>query len=257
MDGIINLYKERGETPLERIERFRKAHSEYKGVPLSYAGRLDPMAEGVMLVLSGKENKEREGYLKLTKEYEFEVLFGFATDTYDALGLLTDAVTRASFRRINNGALLEYVSQLPGRKSQKYAPFSSKPFEGKPMFVKARKGELPDYAIPSHEIEITKAALAGMRTISNETLLSEITEDIGKVRGDFRQEQILRVWEEHVRILYGLKFDIAKIRIACSSGTYVRVIAHDMGAWLGVPALAYRIVRTKVGKWGIRTAQRS
>jgi hypothetical protein len=45
MKDVLNLYKARGETPLQRIERFRKENPEYKNIPLSYAGRLDPMAE--------------------------------------------------------------------------------------------------------------------------------------------------------------------------------------------------------------------
>ena len=94
MESVLNLYKERGETPLERIERFRKTHPEYRKLPMSYAGRLDPMAEGVLLVLVGEENRNRETHLSLTKKYEFDVLFGFATDTYDVLGVLTDAVLK-------------------------------------------------------------------------------------------------------------------------------------------------------------------
>ena len=86
--GIITLHKEQGETPLECIERWRAEHKEYLGIALSYLGRLDPMAEGVLLVAVGEENKNREAYLGLDKEYEFEVLFGFETDTYDLLGVV-------------------------------------------------------------------------------------------------------------------------------------------------------------------------
>jgi len=52
----------------------------------AYAGRLDPMAHGVLVLLVGEENKKREKYEKFVKEYLFQCIFGVATDTYDILG---------------------------------------------------------------------------------------------------------------------------------------------------------------------------
>ena len=83
---VLNLYKQSGETPRERLERLRVQRPHYEHEVLSYAGRLDPMAEGVLLCLVGSANKRREAYLELSKEYVLDVLFGFSTDTYDVLG---------------------------------------------------------------------------------------------------------------------------------------------------------------------------
>jgi tRNA pseudouridine55 synthase len=221
MPKVLNLYKYRGETPLQRIERYRKDNPEFKNVPLSYAGRLDPMAEGVLLVLAGEENKKREEYLGLEKEYLFDVLFGFATDTYDLLGVMTDAVTRASHKPIKVPLLTEYVSQMPGN-------------------------------LPEHQIEIYEAALVGTKRITDEELQKTIEQSITSVKGDFRQERILSLWQESLRVMYGMEFDVATISIRCSSGTYVRSLANELGEKLGVPALASRIQRTRVGKWKVR-----
>jgi len=256
MKDILNLYKERGETPLERIERFRKANPEYKNVPLSYAGRLDPMAEGVLLVLAGEMNKRRDEYLGLDKEYTFDVLFGFATDSYDILGVMTDAVTRASHRPIRTPILLEYVAQMVGPQSQKYPPFSSKPLEGVPLFVKARKGELTNFDLPEHKIEIYATSLSGTKRISGEDLLADVETSVARVKGDFRQERITHLWQDALRVLYGMQFDVATIQVHCSSGTYVRSLAHELGEHMGMPALALRIVRTRVGKYKVRGAER-
>jgi len=255
MKDVLNLYKTRGETPLQCIERFRKANKEYKNVPLSYAGRLDPMAEGVLLVLAGDANKRRAEYLGLEKEYTFDVLFGFSTDTYDILGVLSDAVTRASHKYIKAPLLMEYIAQLPGKQTQKYPPFSSKPLEGVPLFVKARKGEISEFELPEHQIEIFAASLVGMKRVKDEDLMQEIEESISKVKGDFRQEKILDLWKDNLRVLYGLSFDIATISIHCSSGTYVRSIANELGERLGIPALAMRILRTRVGKHTVKQSQ--
>ncbi|MDQ3244755.1 MAG: tRNA pseudouridine(55) synthase TruB, partial [bacterium] len=80
------LNKKEGETPLEALESFRVKAKIGKEVKMTYAGRLDPMASGLLIILAGEECKNKEKYLRLDKEYNFEVLFGFATDTYDILG---------------------------------------------------------------------------------------------------------------------------------------------------------------------------
>ena len=67
-------YKNIGETPLECLERVRLEYGKAPEVPMTYAGRLDPMAEGLLLVLSGKELQNKDKYLGLPKTYEFEVL---------------------------------------------------------------------------------------------------------------------------------------------------------------------------------------
>jgi len=86
MQKVLNLYKQTGVTPLQTIKQLQKRYPEYQDSKLGYAGRLDPMAEGVLLVLVDEENKKRRTYESLEKEYEFYMLFGVKTDTYDILG---------------------------------------------------------------------------------------------------------------------------------------------------------------------------
>ena len=86
LDCVLNLYKKKSETPLQTIERYVKAHPEFRRAKMTYAGRLDPMAEGVLVVLSGEKNKEREAYTGLDKDYEFEFVFGIETDNNEVLG---------------------------------------------------------------------------------------------------------------------------------------------------------------------------
>lgn len=56
--NILLLYKPVSITPLELIEKFRLDNPLYKDSKLGYAGRLDPMAEGLLLILVGDENKK-------------------------------------------------------------------------------------------------------------------------------------------------------------------------------------------------------
>jgi tRNA U55 pseudouridine synthase TruB len=66
----IILNKPIGETPLEIINYYKRLHPEYRYLPMTYAGRLDPLAEGVLLLLAGEECLKKDEYLSLSKEYE-------------------------------------------------------------------------------------------------------------------------------------------------------------------------------------------
>ena len=244
---MIYIYKNLGETPLEALDRLRVEKPEYKDEKLSYAGRLDPMAEGVMLVMVGIENKEREKYLNMNKEYEFEVLFGLATDTYDLLGLPAQAglaTDHLGVRLPSEDAIREALKKFKGVRSQIYPAYSSKTVAGRPLFEYAREGKLGEIEMPQKEVEIFDIELLGMREISKQDLLVDILQRISLVKGDFRQAEIKKRWREVLTDLDIPNFKIAKIRMHASSGTYARAVASELGTALGLPALAFSIKRT-------------
>ena len=88
-DKVINVYKKCGETPLDCINKLKNDDSNLRFLPMTYAGRLDPLAEGVLFILIGDECHKKDEYLSLGKVYEVDILFGFATDTYDVMGVFT------------------------------------------------------------------------------------------------------------------------------------------------------------------------
>ena len=59
----------------------------YKNKRMGYAGRLDPMAEGVLLILVDEENKKIGQYMGFDKEYTAEFVLGFSSDSNDVLGI--------------------------------------------------------------------------------------------------------------------------------------------------------------------------
>jgi tRNA pseudouridine55 synthase len=211
------IYKDVGETPLQALERYRAAHPELAGMPMTYAGRLDPMAEGELLILIGDECKDKARWLDLDKEYEVEIALGIQTDTYDALGLavLGQNLSQNAYR------LADHV----GRFIQEYPPYSSKAFSW--------KGDEP----PTKEVEIYSIELLEQGSISAVDMKHRIFSMIDRVKGDFRQEEIKQRWDE---ILTDQIFPTFKIRVKCSSGTYMRSLAHRMGGF------ALAIKRTRI-----------
>ena len=238
---IFELYKKEGQTPLEAMEEFRKENLEYKDQKMTYAGRLDPMAEGVLLILTGDDCKEKQKYLGLNKEYEFEILWGFQTDTYDILGIPTWTSDVQVVQHSNILKNVGMLGEMKGKFVQKYPPYSSMTVNGKQLFQWAREGRLGEIKIPEQEVEVFSTELLGERYLSREELMENILKRIDKVKGDFRQEEIKKKWSD---ILSELDTEplISKVKIKCSGGTYIRGIANDLGG------IVFSLKRTKIYK---------
>jgi tRNA pseudouridine55 synthase len=240
---IFNLYKYRGETPLECMQRFKESNSDVKGEKMTYFGRLDPMAEGVLLIGTGDDVKRKDEFLGLDKEYDFTALFGFSTDTYDILGKIL-RVERLS--GLDESYVMKAVSVYEGEREQKYPPFSSRTVGGRALHEWARMEELDSIDIPSKKITVHKMQYKGVNRLAPKELLGRLLMDISKVKGDFRQHEALVLWKEMLTKYEGDVF-ICKFSAHVSTGTYVRSIVNDLGNTLGIGACALTIVRTRVG----------
>lgn len=235
-EKVLKLYKNLGETPLACLERFRADNPEYATEKMTYAGRLDPMAEGLLIALVGEECKKKEEYLDLDKEYIYEVLFGVQTDTYDILGIPRLVENNPNFN------LIKSLKNIVGKQIQKYPAYSSKTINGKPLFQMTRDGE--DFESPVREVEIFNTELLEEQKVSADKFLKDIVLKINLVQGDFRQEEIIKSWQKLLSESEQ-EFKIAKIKINCSSGTYIRSICNSFGG------VAYSIKRTKVGDFSL------
>jgi len=250
MEPVVLLHKPVGMTPLEAVRRLQAQQPELISKKLGYAGRLDPMAEGLLLLLIGEENKKRKSYERLPKTYEFEILCGFETDSYDLLGKVVKT------KRVDNSGLkakLEHImSSLIGVQMQSYPPYSAVRVRGHSIFWWAKHNRLSEIHIPSKQIEIYECHLREERTIHSHQLLKDIKEKIGKVRGDFRQEEIIALWESNLCDEYVIP--MYRLSISCSSGTYIRCIAHEIGKQLNIPCLAASISRVRIGNYSLSSA---
>lgn len=240
---MLTVYKPLGKTPLQMLDQLRSERPELMDEKLSYAGRLDPMAEGVMLVLVGDANKEREKYLALDKVYEFEMLLGVSTDTYDLLGLVEEVKPDI---QVGENEVKEALKNFADKNTLPYPPFSSKTVDGKPLWWWAREGKLDDIELPMNDFEVYELEMLNESKKSSEQLLIDVEKRIGLVEGNFRQEEILKSWKRSLENI-DTKFPLLKYQMSCSSGTYVRSIIHDIGKRFKFGALAYSIKRLKIG----------
>ncbi len=241
------MYKRIGETPLEAILRFKEANPKYKKESMTYAGRLDPLAEGVLLVLSGKELKNKDKYLELPKTYEFEILWGLGTDTFDILGKIIGENDKIPYP----SDIKTILKKAKGKIEQFYPVFSSKPVKGKPLFSWARKGRLSEIKIPKHTVEIHDAKYISRRFILGSEIKKEIESKVRLVSGDFRQKEILSIWKRTIGRRTGEKFVIDRFKIKVSSGFYVRQFVNDLAQSLKTSGVTFHINRIKVGRFAL------
>ena len=243
MDTVLNIYKLHGETPLQALERYVVSNPLYKGVKMTYAGRLDPMAEGVLVILSGEKNKEREAYTGLSKDYEFEFILGVETDTYDLLGKITSTKGPGS---VSKEQVASALSKYTGTFEQFYPAYSSKVVDGKQLFEYARTGNIGKIVLPKHSVTVMDINLESVRNVSREDFWKSTKTAIDSVKGDFRQKDILSLWEKYMTTSPD-NFTVYKARVSCGSGFYVRQLVSDIGNVLGTGAVTCRILRTRVG----------
>lgn len=232
------FWKNSGETPLEALGRFRVRFPEYAAEKLSYAGRLDPLAEGELLILIGETNKKREQYLGFDKEYEFTVLFGVSTDTHDLLGMVESV-------QVPQTEISIASSRYIGENLLPYPAYSSKTVEGKPLFAWAREGKLKEIVVPQQHSRIVSLEETSRGEISSNELLIQLEKIVAQVSGDFRQEKIIKKWKEALSFEQDA-FPLVSFRARVGSGTYIRSLVHLMGKEISVPSLAYAIRRTRI-----------
>lgn len=249
------LDKKVGETPLQCLEQFRSMNPELSGVPLAYAGRLDPMASGKLLVLIGEECKVQERYHHLDKEYQFKVLFGISSDTADVLGIVKPCDTRVPSKEAINTALKKYTGNivLP------YPHYSSKTVQGKPLHTWALEGKLSEIDIPKKRSTVYELKLLRMETKTAQEAYDEASckiETIPKVSdprkalgNDFRRTGVRASWKRVLDIDPRATYTIAEFQCIATSGTYMRSLAEAIGTEVDTCALAFSIDRLKIGSY--------
>lgn len=182
---------------------------------VGHAGTLDPMATGVLLVGVNRATRLL-GHLMLTeKEYTATIRLGISTHTDDAEGEIT-AVRGCP--AIEDATLRAALQPFTGEIKQVPTAVSAIKVDGKRAYARVRAGEevvLPARSVTVHEFTLLSSALADA---------------------------------EGVAVL-----DLA-VRVRCSSGTYVRALARDLGAALRCGGHLTVLRRTRVGPFGLDLA---
>ena len=201
---LLLIDKPKGLTSFDVVARVRNATGVRK---VGHGGTLDPLATGLLIVGTGRKTSMLGQLQNDTKEYLFEVCFGFTTASYDAeqppenerdTSALTAEAIEAALEPFRGA-----IEQLP-------PAFSAVKVGGRSAYAAARKGQ--PLELKPRQVEVERFDLLHYEP------------------------------------------PLAVFRVACSKGTYVRSLAHDLGQALGVGGYVTELQRTRIGSWQLADA---
>ena len=149
MDKMFLVDKPKGLTSSRVVERIRKKFN----VKTGHTGTLDPLATGLLVVLTGKFTKNASLFLQLDKAYEVKVVLGVETDTFDSEG----TVLRRSNSQVTRQELEKVLKEFSGDIWQTPPPYSAKKITGRKAYQLARKGisvDIPPKKVSIHSLEL-------------------------------------------------------------------------------------------------------
>jgi tRNA pseudouridine55 synthase len=228
MDGIFIIDKPAGMTSHDVVHRMRKILQERS---IGHLGTLDPMATGVLPLVSGRMTRLAQFYTQSEKRYEGVIRFGFTTDTYDATGEPTSEPVPVS---LTQQQLEEAAQAFRGTIFQTPPQFSAKKIAGVPAYKLARSKR--EVKLEPVAIEVKELSFGPL--VYDPNLLSNIISIIGHDNNPAEYEGKWVSFAAHV-----------------SSGTYLRSIAHDLGQVLGCGAHLAALRRTHVAEFDITQAK--
>lgn len=201
--GIFLFDKPGGITSHDAVSLLRRALGHRH---IGHTGTLDPMATGLLVMLSGAATKIQSSLQGCAKTYTGRVRLGEVTDTWDAQG---EVIASADPSSVTREAIAAAIPAFEGKMIQQVPPYSAVRVGGRQLYKMARRKE----AMPVVKREVE------LRWLS---------------------------WEWAPPFI-----DFA---IECAGGTYIRSVAHELGAALGCGGHLAALRRTRVAGWKVEDA---
>ncbi len=212
--AVLPLDKPAGMTSFDVIRRLRPLLGTRK---IGHAGTLDPMATGLLICLIGNATKAQDHFLGQAKAYEATIRLGESTPSQDAE---TEVSERGDASSVSDDAFRAAAEALTGEIEQIPPMYSAVKVQGQRLYKAARKGEEVDRA--ARPVVVYRFDIDAVRG-PDESGGPDGTRDVD-------------------------------VFVACSKGTYVRTLAHDLGEALGVGGHLVRLRRTHIGDFDVANA---
>ena len=186
-DGIVLLNKSRGISSFKAINKLKWIIGSSK---VGHAGTLDPIAEGLLIVMINNATKFSDNLMKRDKEYFVELELGYETDTYDIEGEITEKYEGNI--NISDEKIIEAVNSFAGEIMQVPPMYSAIKINGEKLYELARKGieverearKVKIYSIREINVEYKeKCKISFYTEVSSGTYIRSLVRDIGRKLG--------------------------------------------------------------------------
>lgn len=209
MEAFFLIDKAKGDNSFKLVLALRKKLQEKS---IGFAGTLDPLASGLMLLATGEFTKLLP-YLEIQdKVYWVKIKLGAVSETMDAQGPISE-IDPSSYQKPNLETVSKLIAQsFLGKIEQTPPRYSAIQIDGKRAYDMARKGL--QFVMKKRSVEIFDC-------------------------------QMVR-----------FEFPFLELQVHCSSGTYIRSLAHEIGEKLGCGAYVEELRRLKIGNLDLQKAVR-
>ena len=181
---------------------------------IGHAGTLDPMATGLLILGVGPVTRLLTDIVGLGKTYEATIRLGAVTDTDDSEGAVLETADAAALAALSSARISAGVSALTGPISQVPSTVSAIKVAGRRAYDLARAGQ--DVELAARDVTVSRFDILAERPVAG-----------------------------------GLDLDVV---VDCSSGTYIRALARDLGRDLGVGGHLTALRRTRIGDFEVADA---
>lgn len=223
-EGVLIVDKPAGWTSHDVVARIRRLAGTRR---VGHAGTLDPMATGVLVLGVGRGTKLLTFLVGCDKGYAATVRLGASTVTDDAEG---EVVSSTSAGHLTRADIEAAVVPLTGAISQVPSAVSAIKVDGRRAYARVRAGE--DVQLPARPVCVERFDVVDVRPVR----------PADGVGGGHDVPDLSDAVD-------------VDIEVDVSSGTYVRALARDLGAALGVGGHLVALRRTRVGSFDVREAQ--
>ena len=220
-DGLVVVDKPQGWTSHDVVARTRRLAATRK---VGHAGTLDPMATGVLVLGVGRATRLLTYLVGADKVYTATVRLGQSTVTDDAEGEVTEARGADALLdgsgAVDDSILEPALARLRGSIEQVPSAVSAIKVDGRRSYARVRAGE--DVELPARPVTVHRLEVTGASRVSSADGATVVDLDV---------------------------------LVACSSGTYVRALARDLGQALGTGGHLTALRRIAVGPFTLQHAR--
>lgn len=183
MNGVLIIDKPAGLTSHDVVNRVRRILGQRS---IGHLGTLDPMATGVLPLVTGNFTRLAQFYVSSEKTYDGKIRLGFSTDTYDAEGEPTSPAQSVVLPRDQVEAV---AAKFRGVITQTPPPFSAKKIKGVPAYKLARKQK--DVVLQPVQVEIKEFEIHSVDAdritfharVASGTYMRSVAHEMGQLLG--------------------------------------------------------------------------
>lgn len=208
----------------------RRADPEHKKIKVGHAGTLDPFATGLLIIAIGRENTKRiDEFKALPKTYIATLRLEATSDTFDCTGTITPVIPTP---QEESSPQISPLAEL-GRNDNRSI---------------VNKNDIEQILKTFIGIQLQLPPMYSAKKINGQRLYTLARQGITIER----QPNEITIY--NIKLLE-YSYPSLTIEVECSTGTYIRTIAHDIGQKLGIGAYCESLRRTKIGVYNVDDAR--